>query len=230
MSHDPHSHDRWREDPSAYSLGSLDPEESAEFKRHLAGCEQCQRGLRWFAPAVEILAETVERVEPPPRLRANLMDTVRSEAGRSTATNPRESGSRFRRLVLRPAIGLAAVALIAAAGIGYAFRGGSGTDTINGTTPAGGSVQAMLSRTNDTGTLELTGLSQLPSDEVYQAWVQSSGKVEPSSLFAPRGNGTASAAIPQHLNGAQRVMVTIEPRGGSKAPTSAPLVSVPLGS
>lgn len=223
------SHDRRREDVSAYALGSLDPGESAEFERHLAGCEQCRSELRWFAPAVETLAEAVERIEPPPRLRENLIEAVRAEAARPAAAPSRSSGG-LRNFVLRPAMGLAAVALVAAAVLGYSLRGGSGTDTITGTTPAGGRVQAMLSRTDDTGTLELTGLSQLPSDEVYQAWVQRGGRVEPSSLFAPRRNGTASAAIPQHLDGAQKVLVTIEPRGGSTAPTSAPLVSVRLSS
>jgi anti-sigma-K factor RskA len=224
------SHESRRDDVSAYALGALEPDECAEFELHLAGCEQCRQELRWFTPAVEVLAETVERVEPPPQLRENLMETVHAEAARSAA-RPRSSQSRLRNLVLRPAIGIAAVALIAAAVFGYSLRGGGGgTDTITGTTPAGGSVQAMLSRKDDSGTLELTGLSQLPSDEVYQAWVQRDGKMEPSSLFAPRDNGTASAAIPQHLNGAQGVLVTIEPQGGSMAPTSPPLVRVGLSS
>ena len=224
------SHDRWRDDVSPFALGSLDPDEAAEFERHLAGCEQCRRGLRWFTPAVESLAESVERIEPPSQLRENLMETVRAEAARPTDAEAPRPANRFRSLFLRPAMAVAAVALIAAAVLGYSLGGGSESDTITGTTPAGGSVQALLERTSDSGTLELTGLSQLPSDEVYQAWVQRNGKIEPSSLFAPRKNGSASAAIPRYLDGAQQVMVSVEPRGGSKAPTSAPLVSVGLSS
>jgi anti-sigma-K factor RskA len=52
--------------------------------------------------------------------------------------------------------------------------------------------------------------------------------MEPSSLFAARMDGTATAAIPRHLDGAKAVAVTVEPRGGSRRPTSPPLVSVPL--
>ena len=46
-------------------------------------------------------------------------------------------------------------------------------------------------------------------------------RILPSSLFEARGNGTASTAIPHQLNGADTVMVTVEPRGGSKQPTSS---------
>jgi len=85
-------------------------------------------------------------------------------------------------------------------------------------------------RDGDNGTLELTGLSQLPAGDVYQAWVQRGQRVLPSSLFAARADGTAIAAIPHDLDGADRVMVTREPRGGSRKPTGRPLVSVGLRS
>jgi hypothetical protein len=50
--------------------------------------------------------------------------------------------------------------------------------------------------------------------------------MRPSSLFVLQRNGTASAAIPKHLDGARRVLVTVEPRLGSDQPTSTPLVAV----
>ncbi len=128
---------------------------------------------------------------------------------------------------LRPAIGLAGAAVIAAGVAGYV----AGTDSDDPSQEFRGSkngVTANLERKGDSGNLEVSGLTQLPSTEVYQAWVQRSGRMEQSSLFAPGSDGTASASIPRNLNGAERVLVTIEPRGGSQQPTSAPLVSVPL--
>jgi anti-sigma-K factor RskA len=224
------SHERWREDVAAYAIGGLDPEESAELERHLAGCERCCRELRWLAPAVSSLGESVHRVEPPASLRSGLMERVREEAARpgpaATSVRPR----RFGGSLLRPAIGLAAVALIVAVGVVAYSAGGGGMETVTSRSAPGGTVQAKLERTGDSGTLELTGLRQLPSREVYQAWVQQGGRMEPSSLFAARRNGTASAAIPRHLDGARRVLVTVEPRGGSMAPTSAPLVGVGVSS
>ena len=220
------SHQRRREDAAAYAIGALEPDEADEFERHLAGCERCRRDLRWLAPAVSTLGESVERLEPPASLRGELMTAVREEAARPSPERTR----RFGGFMLRPAIGLAAVALIVAVGLVAYDAGGGGSTTVTTHSIPGGDVQATLERSGDSGMLELTGLRQLPPSEVYQAWVQRDGRLEPSSPIAPRRNGTASAAIPQNLNGAARVLVTVEPRGGSPQPTSAPLVAVGVGS
>ena len=118
------------------------------------------------------------------------------------------------------------MALIVAVGIIAYSAGGGGMETVTSHSAPGSPVRAALKRTGDSGTLELAGLRQLPPKQVYQAWVQRGGRMEPSSLFAPRRDGTASAAIPRDLDGARRVLVTVEPRGGSTAPTSTPLVAV----
>ena len=83
-------------------------------------------------------------------------------------------------------------------------------------------------RSGDSGTLQLTGLKQVRMGHVYQAWVQRGGRILPSSLFEARGDGTASTAIPHQLDGARTVMVTVEPRGGSKRPSSSPIVSIAM--
>jgi hypothetical protein len=71
-------------------------------------------------------------------------------------------------------------------------------------------------------------MPSLERDQVYEVWVQRDGRLEPSSLFVPRRNHSADAAVPGQLNGADAVLVTKEPRGGSRRPTSAPLLSVQL--
>ena len=72
-------HDRWSEELAAYLLGALDPAEVAAFERHAEGCERCRAEARWLAPALQALPESVERVEPPPRLRDRLMAEVRAD-------------------------------------------------------------------------------------------------------------------------------------------------------
>jgi hypothetical protein len=144
------------------------------------------------------------------------------------APAPRWTG--LRGFFLRPAVGLTAVAFIAAVVAGYAVRGGGGGTgtTTTETVAQGGAIHATLERSGDSGTLELTGLRDLPRSRVYEAWVQRGNRIEPSSLFAARRNGSASTAIPHQLSGADMVMVTVEPRGGSKQPTSSQLVAVAL--
>ncbi len=97
------SHGGWREDVAAYAIGSLEPEECAGFERHLAGCEQCRRELRWFAPAVSSLAESVQRLEPPAGLRKGLMEAVRAEAARRRQPAPSDAASGASCRALRSA-------------------------------------------------------------------------------------------------------------------------------
>ena len=223
-------HARFRDDLAAYTLGALDRQESEELERHLATCEECSERLRWLRPATDLLSESVERRDPPAQLRDRIMAEVRAEAEpRESAARAREPRRPLRSLLLRPAIAVAGVALLAAGAAGYLIGGSGegGTTTYEAQRPG---VTASLIRDGDSGTLELTGLSQLPAGRVYQAWVQRGQRVIPSSLFAARADGSASAAIPHSLDGAERVMVTREPRGGSKRPTGRALVSVELRS
>lgn len=53
------AHERWLEDAAAYSLSALEPGEAAEFEAHLEGCQRCRERLRWLAPAVAALPESV---------------------------------------------------------------------------------------------------------------------------------------------------------------------------
>ncbi len=221
-------HGRWRDEMAAYLLGALEPGEAAELERHLAGCEECQTELAWLRPAVQLLPETVERVEPAPELRTRLMEQVRSEADRAEVPTEARRAQRSRFLSLRPLAGLAAVALIGAAIAGYAIRdgesdGGAASTVVAGKAPA---VTAEMVSQGDSGTLHLANLRQLPPDEVLQAWVERDDRVvSAKTLFVPNRDGTATAVI-DDMTGVSAVMVTAEPRGGSAQPTSEPIVSM----
>jgi anti-sigma-K factor RskA len=222
-------HERHRDELAAYLLGALEPGEAAELERHLAGCEECRTELEWLRPAVQLLPESVQRVEAPPQLRGRLMEQVRSEAGGAPAP------ARARRWSiggwsLRPLAGLAALILVVAAVAAYAIgsgdSGGANTTTVvKGHSPG---VVAEVVRDGGTGTLHLTNLHQLPSDKVLQAWVERDGRVvSAKTLFVPNQDGTASATI-DDMEGVKTVMVTAEPRGGSVQPTGDPIVSVSI--
>jgi len=223
-------HDRHRDELAAYLLGALGPGEAAELERHLAGCEECRTELEWLRPAVQLLPESVERVEPAPELRRRLMEQVRSEAASAPAP------SRGRRWSiggwsLRPVAGLAAIVLVVAAVAAYAIGNGGSGDGGNPTTVVSGhspGVIAQVVRDGESGTLHLTNLHQLPPDKVLQAWVQRGERVESAkTLFVPNQDGTASATI-DDMDGVSTVMVTTEPRGGSVQPTSEPIASVAM--
>jgi anti-sigma-K factor RskA len=222
-------HERHRDDLAAYLLGALEPGEAAELERHLAGCEECSTELEWLRPAVQLLPESVQRVEAPAELRGRLMEQVRAEAESAPAPQRTRRWS-IGGWSMRPVVGLAALVLIVAAVGAYAISsGGSGgantTTVVEGHSPG---VVAEVVREGGSGTLHLTNLHQLPRDEVLQAWVEREGRVESAkTLFVPNQDGTASASI-EDMKGVRTVMVTAEPRGGSVQPTSTPIVSVSI--
>lgn len=232
-------HQSWSEDVAAYMLGALDPAELAEFEGHLAGCERCREEIRWFTPAVEGLPEAVERLAPPPQLRERLMADVRADAGAAAPPRSAARGARgwLGRLIpgsgslgWRPLAGLAALALVLVAFVGYEIGngggGGGGTSTIvSGHAPG---VTAKVVRKGDSAELSLANVTPLPADRVLEAWVQRKGEVEPvRALFVPDREGNASTMIAD-MTDVEVVMVTSEPSGGSEAPTSSPIATVPI--
>ena len=222
-------HERRSDEIAAFLLGALEPGEAAELERHLAGCEECRTELEWLRPAVQLLPESVERVEAPPELRGRLMEQVRSEAESDPAPRRARRWS-FGGWSLRPVAGLAALVLVVAAVAAYAIGsgdsgGGNTTTVVEGHSPG---VVAEVVRDGGSGTLHLTNLHQLPSDKVLQAWVERDGRVvSAKTLFVPNQDGTASATI-DDMEGVKTVMVTAEPRGGSAQPTGDPIVSVSI--
>ncbi|HET7417533.1 MAG TPA: anti-sigma factor [Solirubrobacterales bacterium] len=217
-------HNRWSEDLAAYMLGALEPGEAADFERHLEGCERCQAEMRWLEPALHSLPETVERQEPPPRLRESLMADVRAEA---PAERKQERRSLFPGWLLKPAAGFAVVALLVAGVVGYEVGrddGGSGGATtvereING-------IDVAMVQEGEGGTLRLSDLPQVPPDKVLEAWVEREGEVEAvPALLVPDRNGHAETTIAD-MSGVSTVMVTEEPRGGSEAPTGEPVMQM----
>lgn len=225
-------HDRLRDELAAYALGALGPGEVAGLERHLADCEECRVELEWLRPAVAMLPESVERIEPPRELRVRLMEQVRAEAPSAAPSAPRRRVRGALGGALRPATGLAAFALVVAVAVAFAISvgdsgGGGATTVMTGRAPG---VTAKMVSEGESGTLHLANLHQLPPDEVLEAWVQRGDRVVSARvLFVPSPDGTATATV-DDMEGVSAVMVTVEPRGGSLQPTSPPIVSVPIPS
>jgi anti-sigma-K factor RskA len=218
-------HTRWSEDLAAYMLGALEPGEAAGFERHLEGCERCQGEVRWLEPAVHLLPESVERQEPPPRLREALMAEVRADARRSAQPEKRRSWSWFSRPAVAIAGLILAVALVAGYEIGKGGSGESGgAQTVLSTSEHG--IEVKMVREGDGGTLHLANLHELPPGKVLEAWVRREGTVEAvPALLVPDRQGQAETTIAD-MSGVDTVMVTEEPQGGSEEPTLPAIVSM----
>jgi anti-sigma-K factor RskA len=228
---------RWRDDVATYALGALEEDEARELEAHLEGCERCRSELRWLTPAVQLLPESAERVEPPRQLRDSVMAEVRADARRAqTADGSRQRGSWLDRIHLgalgwRPIAGLAALALAVVAIAGYEIgtdSSGGGEQPVTLKSKQESGVFAEMVRLDDRGTLDLSNVDRLPSHRVLEAWVQREGEVEAvPALFVPDHEGRASTTIAD-MEGVETVMVTTEPEGGSESPTSDPIVTMEI--
>jgi anti-sigma-K factor RskA len=235
-----------RDDLAAYALGALGDEESARLERHLADCETCSERLRWLQPAVDLLPASVQQLEPPPELRSRLLETVRAEAVEAPVSpdptahpvleQPPRKGLRLPWLSgggLRPALaGLALAALLVVGAIaGYSLRDGDGDGSRQyAAAPLSERVEASgrVTVEGNSGALHVEDMPAIPREEVYQVWVRHDQDVLPSSIFVVTRDGTGEVAIPDKLEGADEILVTREPAGGSEVATTDPMLSAPL--
>jgi anti-sigma-K factor RskA len=207
------------EDVAAYALGALDEESAGRFEQHLEGCDLCRADLASLKPVVDRLPASAEPVDPPPELRKRIMSVVEADAKRLRgAEAPERRGAWRTRWV--PAVAAAAAA--AAIAVVLVTGGGAETETIRAQGDMPG-AQSTLRVEDDAATLVVQGMPKPPAGRVYQVWKQHrNGPPQPTdALFTPAGDGAAEVTVPGDLEGVEQVLVSHEPRGGSRRPTSA---------
>jgi len=230
-------HERWADSVASYLLGALPESEVDAFERHLAECPLCQDEVEALAPAAHALPSAVDPVAPPASLKARIMADVDREAALLAATGPeadRPARRRRRGWLGLPRWAPVAVAALLLIGVAIGTQlGGSGERTVQVQvldTSRAPRASAAVEVGSDGATLVARGLPAPPSGRVYQIWLKRAGKApEPTAaLFTPRGDGTATATVPGSLEGVAQMLVTDEPPGGSRQPTSEPLLSASL--
>jgi Anti-sigma-K factor rskA, C-terminal/Putative zinc-finger len=232
-------HTAYSDEIGAYLLGALTDLERQAFEHHMESCAQCRDEVERLRPAAESLPRSVAQVEPPSSLRTSLMDVVAKEARERPGPRVPRRSLRERLLpggLLRPALVGGALALGLLAGFGVAQLGSDGGDEVRTFAAtvddqrlptASGNVKVEGGGENG-AILRLQGMPSLGGARVYQAWVQRDGTFVPQPTFEVGDDGGGAVAIPDDLSDAQAVLVTREPRGGSRAPSEQPLLSVPL--
>jgi anti-sigma-K factor RskA len=225
-------HATWEESLGAYALGALPEDERQEMERHVQGCARCRQELAELQTAVDALPATVPRVRPPPELRARLMSIVESEAELLRAAGagadrprPRRRGPRswFPRPVVAAGAAVGALAVGAAIGAVVFSEGSSGPGgrTISASGPA--AAGAYLRVADDRARLVIHDMPSPPPGRVYQLWVRRSGGM-PVPAGATFDLRSGEVVVPRPVHDGERVMVTTEPRGGSRVPTTMPVI------
>jgi anti-sigma factor RsiW len=96
-----------------------------------------------------------------------------------------------------------------------------------GQVKGGGSSTIVTSASRQQTAFVYQGLAPLPSSKTYQLWYSKDGKMVPAGLV-PAGSVDGSTMLVGTPTGAAAVGVTVEPKGGSAAPTTTPVVLLPF--
>ena len=234
-------HEAYREEVGAYLLGALTDLERQAFERHLEGCVECRDEVERLRLAAEALPQSVEQFQPPPSLKASLMEVVEREAAeRGGAVEEPRRPQWWRRFVpspsgLRPVMvaGVLALGLLAGFGVAQLTGGEDERRTVVASVDKSRVPQAsgglQIEGDGKGGAiLRVQGMPSLQPNRVYQAWVARDGTFVPQPTFEVGDTGGGAVAIPDDLSDAQQILVTREARGGARAPTEVPILAVPL--
>ncbi|RNI19507.1 anti-sigma factor [Flexivirga caeni] len=220
-----------------YAMDALDDLARRAADRHLADCAQCRREVAEWRELTTVVGESVPPVAPPPALRETVLAAARStpqESGTDRATDAQPSRPRARWL-----LAAAAALVLIAGGISVAVHPWSGhsapASAVAQVTNApdarraskavdGGSLVMVFSAKEEKAVATLQDVPAAATGKVYQAWfVTPSGMVD-AGLLQP-GKPTVLRGSTANASGAA---VTVEPAGGSKQPTSKPIVVVSM--
>ena len=237
----------------AYALDAVDDLERAAFDRHLAECDVCTVEVAEYRETATRLAEGAWSV-PPPRMREQVL--ARAAATPQLPPNGHRRGvtspvARWRRIAA--AASVVGVLGIGAAATTYAVQeqrlddqrtavalARQQADRIQAVLAApdaalhadeltgGGRVTVVVSDTQDAGVVVLADAPPPGPDRAYQLWLVPAGSVTPVSAgVLPAGQAQATELI-EGVRGRAVFAVSLEPAGGSPAPSTTPLVGISL--
>jgi anti-sigma-K factor RskA len=230
----------------AYSLGILDGEDERRVTAHLRHCPACATELETYQAVAGQLILGAPDVQPSPRLKAAILEQIQpsprpaDRQGEKPATVSGRSvpwwerwGEFFRRTA--PAWGVASLALVLVlavsnllllrevqrqAGLVNHFQIVSlvGTDAA----PEAKGV-LVISPDGRYGTLVVDGLPRLAQGKQYQLWLVKDQQRTNGGLISVgySGYGALEVETKMALDQFTRFGITIEPEGGSPAPTGA---------
>jgi anti-sigma factor RsiW len=232
----------------AYALDALDANERATFELHLAECSDCAHEVAELRATAGRLGAAVA-LAPPEGLKQRVL----LEIGRTRQDPPSGlrlvggESTRRRKWTARVSVAAAVVAVLAAGVFGgIAISTNSELHTardqlkqvqqryapiaqllaapdvrIASGTASGGSATLLTSRSLGRSVLVTAHMPVQPRNKTYQVW-----GIGPAGFqsLAVLGNGSGGTFSLAGLGSATLIGITIEPAGGSREPTSTPIM------
>lgn len=222
----------------AYALGALDAEDVAALESHLRTCASCRTELAEYRKVSASLLTAIPPQNPPAALRRRLQNQLPSARkparpqwtwsfgqiatafavvallvlNLASFTQVRQMQSRQAQLLEKIENSEVALAMLSSPGVEQIPING---DVVSGT--------LLLDRDNNKAVLIVESLPQLDEGQTYQAWlVQPDGGRISAGLFKPEDGQfpmTKTISSENPFSNYQGIGVTVEPAGGSDAPT-----------
>jgi anti-sigma factor RsiW len=196
---------------AAYALDALDADERSVYERHLAGCGRCRADLSELSETAGALALATEGPAPPDELRSRILAAAREE-GPANVVSIRATRRRWYAV----AAVAAAAAVGLAIGLSVALSGGSSNPKLALAAPTTKGVTGVTA----------SGFDAAPAGKTYELWVIEGGKPYPAGFFP--GGETQVIKLTRPAPVGSTVAATLEPEGGSDAPTTEPLAPTPV--
>lgn len=232
----------------AYVADALDDSEWAAFEQHLPGCHDCRGEVASLREAAALLADD-SALDPPPALRANVLSGIRKirplppetddTAGSSNPTaevvplRPR----RFRLATL--AVAAAVLAVLGFAAVAQPWNNDGLSDVeqviaagdatrVKVDLPDGSTATVFRSVSEGKAVMVTKDMAKAPSGKVYELWLKNaSGDLVPAGLMD--GFGNHKQVLEGDASKATAAAISVEPSGGSNAPTSEPIAFFEFG-
>jgi anti-sigma-K factor RskA len=233
-----------------FALGCLDSHETLAVERHLPGCPACKAEVESFARVSDVLATTAPLADPPAALEERIVRSVE----RAMEHSARRGAARDRPPLLFPRVGLArsrgltqpAILSIAAMIVVALLAGNvlqwTGVIQRRGQSGSPKLMTALLAGTGDArdaygtivldpvdreGVVAVTGLPKLPAASQYQLWLIRGAERRSGGVFNvdEGGYGSLLLLVPVDFRDFSGFGVSVEPAGGSPAPTGSKVMS-----
>lgn len=219
---------------AGYALDALEGDELRSFEAHLATCAECQNDVQSHSQTAQILGSSIE-VEPPASLKANLLRQVADIEQEPVEHLAEVVDIRSRRRA-KVLVAVAASLILIASFVGISSLSDSSqtqyasilevSDAQVATLSGEGDAQFTVVWSSSTGEFAVqgNGVPPISADETYEFWFIGDGVPVNAGLFT---EDTGTVEFDGILPGEPAVWaITVEPSGGSPAPTGEILYSV----
>jgi anti-sigma-K factor RskA len=235
----------------AYALDALEGgAERDRFTRHMNRCQSCASEVRGFREVATALAFAAT-AEAPPELR----DRVLATAARTRQLPPEIKTHARPRRTRRPVPWVpwlsgvvAAASIVAAVLFGFAqahtqqelnqaraqnqaialVLSAPQVKLLTHSTTMGGVATVVLAADRHELVVTTSGLPALPTGKVYQLWLIGKTIVSAGLLPSATSSGQTPPVLASGVVKGDALGLTVEPAGGSRKPTTAPILALPL--